>query len=114
MILKMGRIVMILKMARISLALPLLLIAGCMGVDGKYSSFKHGEKYGYPEMAELLGSKSTYCTLTPAQWEPVFVEQNVTTSRRVSNTLQSMWRKDQISFDKSTRTVTVLPPFCQR
>lgn len=84
------------------------------GVDIKYSDTKHASQYGYPEIAQQLGKVDTDCVLDASQWEPVFVNNNITTGRRVTNTLQGMKDNGQIIYFQDKRVIAVSAKYCNK
>ncbi|MFY0659296.1 MAG: hypothetical protein JXR15_02300 [Shimia sp.] len=88
------------------------LLAGCMGVDGQYSDPKIATQNGFPELALQLGRVRSDCVLQATDWEPVFIENKITTASRVSKTLTGMQQNRQIIFFEDKRVIAVTAEYC--
>ncbi len=91
-----------------------LAVSGCITVEPKYSDEKIAAKEGFPEIALQLGRVKPDCVLSSEVWEPVFIANNITTSRRVSNTLQGMVDNGQIMYFQDKRVIAVGANYCQK
>ncbi len=88
-------------------------IAGCVaGVDGQYSDTKTAATTGFPELALELGRVRSDCVLQAADWEAVFIKNNITTSRRVSNALTGMQQNGQAIYFQDKRVLTIAADYC--
>lgn len=91
----------------------ILLLAGCVGgVDGQYSDTKTAATSGFPELARELGRVRGDCVLQAADWEAVFIKNNITTSRRVSNALTGMQQNGQAIYFQEKRVLTIAADYC--
>ncbi|WP_170327837.1 hypothetical protein [Ruegeria arenilitoris] len=98
------------------LALSVLAVsaAGCADFDPKYSDLKEGATNGFPELAFQLGRVREDCVLQASDWEPVFIENHITSSRRVTNALNGMNQNGQIIYFQDKRVIAVTAAYCQK
>ncbi len=61
-----------------------------------------------------LGRVRSDCVLQAADWEPVFIENKITTAPRVSNMLTGMQQNGQIIFFDDIRVIAVTAKFCRK
>ena len=90
-------------------------LATACAVDPKYSSARTAADDGFPELALELGRVDPEdCVLEADQWEPVFIRNNITTGKRVSNALNGMQRNKQIIYFQEKRVIAVAADFCDQ